>query len=140
MFPELANPIAMTFDDSGRLWVAVSPTYPHLIPGDKPGDKLLILEDTDRDGVADEMTVFADGLYIPTGFVLSNDGAYVVSQPNLLHLRDHQRGALFPARGAHADDGWPHVRPAVYMACRIYGCPCTRIERFPVCLGRWQPP
>ena len=88
MFPELANPIAMTFDESGRLWVAVSPTYPHLIPGDKPEDKLLVLEDTDRDGVADEMTVFADGLYIPTGFVLSRDGAYVVSQPNLLHLRD----------------------------------------------------
>lgn len=88
MFPELANPIAMTFDDRGRLWVAVSPTYPHLVPGEKPDDKLLVLEDTDGDGVADRSTVFADGLYIPTGFVLSRDGAYVVSQPNLLHLRD----------------------------------------------------
>ncbi|MBG84486.1 MAG: hypothetical protein CMJ40_08075 [Phycisphaerae bacterium] len=88
MFPELANPIAMTFDASGRLWVAVSPTYPHLIPGDAPDDKLLVLEDTDGDGVADRSTVFADGLYIPTGFVLTGDGAYVVSQPNLLHVRD----------------------------------------------------
>ena len=88
MFPELANPIAMTFDASGRLWVAVSPTYPHLIPGEEPADKLLVLEDTDRDGVADTRTVFADGLHIPTGFVLTADGAYVVSQPNLIHLRD----------------------------------------------------
>ena len=80
MFPELANPIAMTFDDRGRLWVAVSPTYPHLVPGEKPDDKLLVLEDTDGDGVADRSTVFADGLYIPTGFVLSRDGALCATQ------------------------------------------------------------
>lgn len=88
MFPELANPIAMTFDASGRLWVAVSPTYPHLTPGQEPDDKLLVLEDLDMDGVADQLTVFAQGLHIPTGFVLTSDGAYVVSQPNLIHVRD----------------------------------------------------
>ena len=88
MFPELANPIAMTFDAGGRLWVAVSPTYPHLEPGEQPRDKLLVLEDVDGDGVADKQTIFADGLYIPTGFVLGDGGAYIVSQPNLLHLRD----------------------------------------------------
>ena len=44
------------------------PTYPHLMPGADPQDKLLIVEDTDGDGVADTKTVFADGLYIPTGF------------------------------------------------------------------------
>ncbi|MCH2132741.1 MAG: plastocyanin/azurin family copper-binding protein [Phycisphaerales bacterium] len=87
-FPELANPIAMTFDAGGRLWVAVTPTYPHLEPGDEPQDKLLILEDLDRDGKADKRTIFAEGLYIPTGFVLGDGGAYIVSQPNLLHLRD----------------------------------------------------
>ena len=87
-FPELANPIAMTFDAGGRLWVAVTPTYPHLEPGEEPDDKLLILEDLDRDGKADKLTVFADGLYIPTGFVLTSNGAYIVSQPNLLHLQD----------------------------------------------------
>ena len=87
-FPELANPIAMTFDGGGRLWVAVTPTYPHLEPGEEPKDKLLIFEDVDGDGKADRQTIFAEGLYIPTGFVLGHGGAYVVSQPNLLHLRD----------------------------------------------------
>lgn len=87
-FPELANPICMAFDGHGRLWVACAPTYPHLIPGDAPQDKLLVLEDTDGDGAADKRTVFADGLYIPTGFVLSPEGAYVVDQPNLVHVRD----------------------------------------------------
>ncbi|MCH2135189.1 MAG: HEAT repeat domain-containing protein [Phycisphaerales bacterium] len=87
-FPELANPICMLFDGQGRLWVACAPTYPHLLPGEEPQDKLLILEDTDGDGRADKRTVFADGLYIPTGFVLSDEGAYVVDQPNLVHVRD----------------------------------------------------
>ena len=32
-FPELANPLAMTFDTRGRLWVLTSPTYPHVLPG-----------------------------------------------------------------------------------------------------------
>jgi len=87
-FPELANPICMAFDGRGRLWIACAPTYPHLMPGGDPQDKLLIVEDTNGDGVADTKTVFADGLYIPTGFVLSEDGAYVVDQPNLVHVRD----------------------------------------------------
>ena len=45
-FPDLAKPLAMTFDARGRLWVLTSPTYPHLLPGAAPKDKLVILEDT----------------------------------------------------------------------------------------------
>jgi len=87
-FPLMANPIAMNFDGAGRLWVVVAPTYPHVMPGEKPADKLIVLEDTDRDGTADELRVFADGLYIPTGFATNGDEAWVVSQPNLLHVVD----------------------------------------------------
>ncbi|MEZ5431908.1 MAG: hypothetical protein R3F31_12190 [Verrucomicrobiales bacterium] len=40
-FPNLANPMQLSFDDKGRLWVAVMPTYPHYRPGDAmPNDKL----------------------------------------------------------------------------------------------------
>ncbi|MDP7188499.1 MAG: HEAT repeat domain-containing protein [Phycisphaerales bacterium] len=87
-FPLLANPIAMNFDGAGRLWVVVAPTYPHVMPGERPNDKLIVLEDIDRDGTADECTIFAEGLYIPTGFATNGDEAWVVSQPNLLHLVD----------------------------------------------------
>ncbi len=87
-FPELANPIAMNFDGDGRLWVVVAPTYPHVLPGEAPQDKLIVLEDTNRDGRADTLTVFADDLYIPTGFATNGDEAWVVSQPNLLHVAD----------------------------------------------------
>lgn len=86
--PMIANPIQMTFDGRGRLWVICSYVYPQLQPGEEPHDKLIILEDTDKDGQADKRTVFADGLLVPTGFELGDGGAYVANQPELLFLKD----------------------------------------------------
>jgi len=86
-FP-LHNPVSMTFDGRGRLWVSTMPTYPHVLPGEKPNDKLIILEDTDGDGRADTHTVFADNLYLATGFELGDGGVYVAQQPNLVFLKD----------------------------------------------------
>ncbi len=83
-FTELANPVQVTFDNKGRLWVAVMPTYPHYRPGDPlPNDKLIILEDTNNDFKADKLTVFADHLHIPAGFELAPEGVYVSQGTNL---------------------------------------------------------
>lgn len=86
--PRIAKPIQMNFDERGRLWVASSEVYPHIKPGQQPTDKILVLEDVNRDGTADRTTVFADGLLIPTGVLPGNDGAYVVNSTELLHLQD----------------------------------------------------
>jgi hypothetical protein len=88
-FPDLQNPVQMSFDNRGRLWVAVMPTYPHWKPGDpRPNDKLLILEDTDGDGKADKQTIFADHLQLPIGFELAPEGVYLSQEPNLCLLID----------------------------------------------------
>ena len=84
----VANPVAIRWDPAGRLWVLCTWAYPQLRPGEEPDDKLLILRDSDGDGRADETTVFADGLNMPTGFALGNGGAYVGHGAELLHLRD----------------------------------------------------
>jgi putative heme-binding domain-containing protein len=88
MFPELAKPVQMAWDTQGRLWVAVWPNYPHWKPGEPYNDKLLILEDTDGDGKADKVTVFADGLQNPTGFEFYNGGVIVAQAPDLIFLKD----------------------------------------------------
>ncbi len=87
--PMVANPIHMNFDARGRLWVATSPIYPQIRPGARPKDQILILEDTDGDGRADQRTVFADDLLIPTA-VLPDErgGAFVANSTELLHLVD----------------------------------------------------
>jgi len=88
-FPNLANPMQLSFDNKGRLWVATMPTYPAYRPGDPlPNDKILIYEDTNGDGKADKETVFADHLLLPIGFELAPEGVYVTQEPNLVLLRD----------------------------------------------------
>lgn len=88
-FPDLANPVQMSFDNKGRLWVGVMPSYPHYRPGDsKPNDKLLILEDTDNDGKADKQIVFAEGLHLTIGFEFAPEGVYVSQGTNLVLLKD----------------------------------------------------
>ncbi|RLS52506.1 MAG: azurin [Planctomycetota bacterium] len=87
-FPDLKDPVAITFDRQGRLWVTTNPSYPQYLPGTPPDDKILILEDTNRDGKADKQTVFARGLHLPIGIELADGGAYVSLQPNLHFLKD----------------------------------------------------
>lgn len=88
MFPEMVNPVAMNFDNRGRLWVATMPSYPQWKPKSKLDDKLLILEDDNGDGVADRCKVFADGLHQPTGFEIGRGGVYLAEQPDILFLKD----------------------------------------------------
>jgi len=86
-FP-IGNPVALTFDSRGRLWVATMPSYPQRLPDEEPDDKIVILEDRDGDGRADHHTVFARGLHVPTGFELGDGGVYVAQQPNVMFIED----------------------------------------------------
>ncbi|MGC6425787.1 MAG: PVC-type heme-binding CxxCH protein [Akkermansiaceae bacterium] len=86
-FPQLANPVQMQVDTKGRLWVAAWPTYPKWEPLKEMNDALLILEDTDKDGVADQVKEFAK-VHNPVGFEFWNGGVIVSSQPDILFLKD----------------------------------------------------
>lgn len=87
--PMIRNPIDMTWDERGRLWVIESVDYPNDLAADQRGnDSIKILEDTTGDGRADKVTVFADGLNIPTALVFVDDGLLVAQAPHFLLLRD----------------------------------------------------
>ena len=83
-FPELRNPVQMAFDARGRLWVVTMPSFPHTVPGLTPEDKLIILEDTNRDGKADKCTTFAENLDALDGIAFHHQGVIVSEQPRLL--------------------------------------------------------
>ncbi len=87
--PDVINPVAMTWDERGPLWVLELYEYPLGAPkGQKPRDRVKILEDTDGDGRADKVTVFVDGLNLATGLQLGNGGVYVGQAPELLFFQD----------------------------------------------------
>lgn len=81
--PMLVNPVAMCFDDRGRIWITESVEYPRMSAG-KGHDRVKVLEDTDNDGKADKATIFADGLNIPTGIAVGHGGVWVANSPDLL--------------------------------------------------------
>lgn len=107
--PMVQNPVAMTWDHRGRLWVVEAYEYPegselpapfggeakddqyHPLPktGDKiPRDRVIILEDTDNNGEADKRTVFVEGLNLASAILCGDNGIYIGQQPHLLHFRD----------------------------------------------------
>lgn len=85
--PDVVNPVAMTIDERGRFWITESFEYPRREAG--PGrDRVKVLEDTDADGKADKVTVFAEGLNIPSGIAVGYGGVWVANAPDILFMQD----------------------------------------------------
>jgi putative membrane-bound dehydrogenase-like protein len=85
--PDVVNPVAMFIDEKGRFWITESFEYPRHEPG--PGrDRIKVLEDTDADGKIDKVTIFAEGLNIPSGIAVGHGGVWVANSPDLLFLQD----------------------------------------------------
>jgi glucose/arabinose dehydrogenase len=85
--PDIVNPVAMTIDERGRFWITESLEYPRREPG--PGkDRVKVLEDTNGDGVVDKVTVFAEGLNIPSGIAVGAGGVWVANAPDILFMQD----------------------------------------------------
>ncbi len=87
-FPDFVNPVQMSFDTKGRLWIAVWPNYPETSPTTKVFDKLLVIDLDPKTGKAVKMTTFADGLNCPTGFQFYKDGVLLMQSPDLWYIRD----------------------------------------------------
>ena len=88
--PMMTQPMAFCWDDRGRLWVAENRDYESRGHGfSNAGDsRILILEDTDRDGVADSRKVFMEGIAFPAAIAVGFDGLFVGAPPNLLFIPD----------------------------------------------------
>ena len=84
----VAKPTQFSWDERGRLYVACSPTYPQTVPGVKPSDFILVLEDTNGDGKADKSTRFAEGLTMVQGVEPGAGGVYVCDFDQIVHLKD----------------------------------------------------
>jgi putative membrane-bound dehydrogenase-like protein len=91
--PDVIDPVAMAFDEDGRLFVAEMRGYPNggVASGKITSGRIKLLEDRDGDGVYETSTVFADGLRFPTGVMPWRGGLLVANAPDLLYLEDTKR-------------------------------------------------
>jgi putative membrane-bound dehydrogenase-like protein len=96
--PDVVQPIAMAFDDRGRLWVVECLSYPGW---EGKQDRVVILEDRDGDGRFDERKVFWDKGENLSGINVGFGGVWLCSTPNLIFLPD--------ADGNDQPDGPPQV-------------------------------
>jgi putative membrane-bound dehydrogenase-like protein len=99
--PDVVQPVAMTIDARGRLWVAEAYSYPRRVPEDQAKDRILIFEDRDNDGRFDTRKVFADRLNLVSGLEVGFGGAWVGAAPNLMFIPD--------ADGDDTPDGPPQI-------------------------------
>lgn len=84
--PLIADPVAMCFDENGRLYVVEMGDY-----SERRNEKLgrvKLLEDTNHDGRFDKATLFADKLAWPTAIICSDGGVFVGASPDILFLKD----------------------------------------------------
>ena len=95
--PEVRQPIGITFDEKGRLWVAECYTF-----AENPrrwdlelNDRVTILEDTNGDGKSDKRTIFWDQGKRLTSVAVGHGGVWVTCAPQLLFIPDAD-GDLVP--------------------------------------------
>lgn len=83
------KPIAMNWDERGRLWICETVDYPNeLQPAGLGRDRIKICEDTDNDGHADKFTIFAEHLSIPSTLVCYRGGVIVQDGTSTIYLKD----------------------------------------------------
>src|ERR1700683_3787049 len=82
--PMVESPDAMDVDENGRIYVVEDRGYP--LSTDKPLGRVMLLEDTNGDGIPDRATVFADNLIMPTGVMRWTKGILVTDAPNVWYF------------------------------------------------------
>src|SRR5207248_5289695 len=88
--PDVVDPVAMAFDEDGRLFVAEMRGYPNggVGTGKITSGRVKLLEDRDGDGFYEKSTVYADGLRFPMSVMPYRGGLLVAVAPDLVYLED----------------------------------------------------
>ncbi|HKI32719.1 MAG TPA: PVC-type heme-binding CxxCH protein [Gemmataceae bacterium] len=119
--PQIESPVAMAFDEDGKLWVVEMRDYPNPPkPGEKPQGRIKVLEDKDGDGFYETATVVADNLLFANGIMPWKGGVVVTMAPQIVYIKNGKTEVLYEGftagnpqlRVSHPVlglDGWVYV-------------------------------
>ena len=110
--PDLAQPIAITTDTRGRLWVAENYTYSEREVGFHAGlrDRIVIFDDEDNDGDFDRRVVFFDAAERLTSIEVGTGGVWALCPPNLIFIPDRNRDDVPDGPSEVILDGFDHAK------------------------------
>src|SRR5439155_12042466 len=91
--PDVIDPVAMCFDERGRLFVCEMIGYPNggVATGKENRGRIRCLTDEDGDGFYEKSVIFADGLRFPTGVLPWKGGVIVCNAPDIIYLPDDDK-------------------------------------------------
>ena len=158
--PDVQQPIGISFDTRGRLWVAENYTYAESsINMDRDlSDRIVILEDTDKDGKSDKRKVFWDQGKCITSVETGFGGVWVLDLPNLLFIPDRNRDDVpdgppevvldgfdrdavrhnFANGLRWGPDGWLYGRHGILATSRVGHPSAAPAERVSINVGVWR--
>ncbi|GBL26332.1 cytochrome c-552 [Verrucomicrobiota bacterium] len=105
--PMIQSPIAISFDDQGRMFVVEMRGYMNDVNGageKDPSGRVSLLEDTKGTGRMDKATAFVDGLVMPRSVLAVNGGALIGESPNLFFYKDTKGTGVADVRTVVATD------------------------------------
>jgi putative membrane-bound dehydrogenase-like protein len=153
--PKVVQPIAMCFDERGRLWVVEGMGYPKKRPEGQGADRILILEDVKKDGSYAKVTVFKEGLNLVSGIEVGHGGVWVGAAPEFLFIpkdandKAGQPVVLLDGWGFHdthetlnsfvwGPDGWLYGNHGVFTHSVVGKPGAPDAERQKINAGVWR--
>ncbi|MDP1562805.1 MAG: c-type cytochrome [Pirellulaceae bacterium] len=161
--PNIAQPIAATFDRFGRMWVAENYTYAELPQRFDRNlrDRIVVLPDSNHDGIAEAPTVFYDQAQLLASVEVGMGGVWMLGAPKLVFIpdrdldgtpdgepqvildgfEDHEVGHNLVNGLRWGPDGWLYGRHGIQATSHV-GKPGTpRENRIPLncCIWRYHP-
>ncbi len=119
--PIVRDPVAIAFDHRGRMFVAEYADYPVGPPaGDPPLSRVVLVEDTDADGVADRRQVFADRLDFANSLMAFDGGLLVAAKTQILLLKDTDGDDVADSREV-LFDGFTPAHPQMQISNPRWG-------------------
>jgi putative membrane-bound dehydrogenase-like protein len=128
--PDVVDPVAMAFDEDGRLYVAEMRGYPNagVATGFVTSGRIKRLEDRDGDGYFETSTIYADNLRFPTAVMPWRGGLLVANAPDLIYMEDPDHtGKATRSRTLYSGFSLNNIQQLVNslqwgLDNRVYGC------------------